>query len=103
MAQAEDVDALQADWTVVKGFFGTFSKSVSDYVATQTGGSGVIDKRLDSADRNMKLLQSQLGQMNERLDAKQQRLKAQFAAMESAMAASQTQQAWLTGQLNALN
>ena len=95
--------ALQADWTVVKGFFGTFSKSVSDYVATQTGGSGVIDKRLDSADRNMKLLQSQLDQMNERLDAKQQRLKAQFAAMESAMAASQTQQAWLTGQLNALN
>jgi flagellar hook-associated protein 2 len=94
--------ALQTDWTTVKGYFTGFSKSVSDYVKTQTGGSGVIDKRLDSADRNKKLLQSQLDQMNERLDQKEQRLKAQFAAMESAMAASQTQQAWLTSQIAAL-
>lgn len=91
--------ALQSDWTAVKGYFTGFSKKVTDYVATQTGGSGVIDKRLDSADRNQKLLASELDQMNERLDAKQQRLKAQFAAMESAMAASQTQQAWLTAQI----
>jgi flagellar hook-associated protein 2 len=94
--------ALQTDWTTVKGFFTGFSKSVSDYVATQTGGSGVIDKRLDSATRNQKLLQSQLDDMNDRLDQKEQRLKAQFAAMESAMAASQTQQAWLTGQIASL-
>jgi flagellar hook-associated protein 2 len=94
--------ALQTDWTTVKGFFTGFSKSVGDYVKTQTGGSGVIDKRLDSATRNQKLLQSQLDDMNERLDQKEQRLKAQFAAMESAMAASQTQQAWLTAQINSL-
>jgi flagellar hook-associated protein 2 len=94
--------ALQTDWTTVKGFFTGFSKSVSDYVATQTGGSGVIDKRLDSATRNQKLLQSQLDDMNDRLDQKEQRLKAQFAAMESAMAASQTQQAWRTGQIASL-
>jgi flagellar hook-associated protein 2 len=95
--------ALQADWTSVKSYFTGFSTTVTTYVNTQTGGSGVIDKRLDSTDRNKKLLQSQLDHMNERLDAKQQRLKAQFAAMESAMAASQTQQAWLTGQLAALD
>jgi flagellar hook-associated protein 2 len=95
--------ALSADWTTVKSFFSGFAKDVETYVKTQTGGSGVIDKRLESADRNMKLLQSTLDQTNERLDAKEARLKAQFAAMESAMAASQTQQAWLTGQLAALD
>ena len=95
--------ALESDWTAVKSFFTPFSKTVSDYVNTQTGGSGVIDKRLASSDRNLKLLQDQMTRTNERLDAKEKRLKAQFAAMESALAASQTQQAWLTGQLEALN
>jgi flagellar hook-associated protein 2 len=95
--------ALESDWTAVKSFFTTFSKQVGDYVDTQTGGSGVIDKRLQSSDRNLKLLQAQLDQTNERIDAKEKRLKAQFAAMESALQASQTQQAWLTGQLAALN
>jgi flagellar hook-associated protein 2 len=94
--------ALNADWTSVKSYFTGFATSVTNYVKTQTGGSGLIDKRLDSSDRNMKLLQSELDQMNDRLDAKQTRLKAQFAAMESAMAASQTQQAWLTSQIASL-
>jgi flagellar hook-associated protein 2 len=94
--------ALNADWTSVKGYFTGFSTSVTNYVKTQTGGSGLIDKRLDSSNRNQKLLQSQLDSMNERLDAKETRLKAQFAAMESAMAASQTQQAWLTSQIASL-
>ena len=95
--------ALEADWSAVKSFFTGFAKDVGAYVDTQTGGSGVIDKRLQSSDRNLKLLKGQLDQTNERLDAKEQRLKAQFAAMESALQASQTQQAWLTGQLAALN
>jgi flagellar hook-associated protein 2 len=95
--------ALEADWTAVKGFFTTFSKAVGDYVDTQTGGSGVIDKRLKGTESSYKLLQSQLDAMNERIDAKETRLKAQFAAMESALQASQTQQAWLTGQLAALD
>ena len=37
-----------------------------------------------------------------RLEASEKRLKAQFAAMEPALQASQTQQAWLTGQLASL-
>jgi flagellar hook-associated protein 2 len=94
--------ALNADWTSVKSYFTGFATSVTNYVKTQTGGSGLIDKRLESSDRNLKSLQSELDQMNDRLDAKEARLKAQFAAMESAMAASQTQQAWLTGQIASL-
>ena len=77
-------------------------RSVSDYVDTQTGGSGIIDGRLAGADRTMKTLTSQMDDMNTRLDAKEARLKAQFAAMETAMQNSQTQQAWLQGQLAGL-
>ena len=36
------------------------------------------------------------------METEQKRLKAQFAAMESALNNSQTQQAWLTGQLSSL-
>jgi flagellar hook-associated protein 2 len=95
--------ALDSNWVAVKDFFGGFSKKVSDYVDTQTGGHGLIDDRLAGADRTAKTLQNQLDQANERIDAKSERLKAQFAAMETALQNAQTQQAWLTGQLNSLN
>ena len=36
------------------------------------------------------------------METEQKRLKAQFAAMESALSNSQTQQAWLTAQLSSL-
>jgi flagellar hook-associated protein 2 len=95
--------ALQSDWTAAQSFFSSFSKDVGTYVDSQVGSSGVIDGRLKSADRNLTSLKAQFTKANERIDAKEKRLKAQFAAMESAMQNSQTQQAWLTGQLAALN
>jgi flagellar hook-associated protein 2 len=95
--------ALESNWTGVKSFFTDFSKQVSTYVDSQTGSAGVIDGRLKSADRNIATLKDQLTKANERIDAKEKRLKAQFAAMETALQNSQTQQAWLTGQLAALN
>jgi flagellar hook-associated protein 2 len=95
--------ALDADWTTVNAFFGTFATDVDAFVKTQTGGSGTIDARLKSGDRNLALLKSQMDQTNTRLDAKEKRMKAQFAAMELALQKSQTQQAWLTGQLASLN
>ena len=95
--------ALDADWTTVNSFFGTFATDVETFVKTQTGGSGVIDDRLKSGDRNIVRLKDQLDKTNERLDAKEKRMKAQFAAMELALQKSQTQQAWLSGQLASLN
>jgi flagellar hook-associated protein 2 len=94
--------ALSSNSAAVKDFFTGFSKTVSDYVDTQTGGHGTIDQRLTAADGNLRLLKDQLAEANTRIDAKETRLKAQFAAMETALQNSQTQQAWLTGQLNAL-
>ena len=69
----------------------------------QTGGTGVIDDRLKGSNRSLDRLKDQVELANVRLDAKETRMKAQFAAMESALQSSQTQQAWLTGQLAALN
>jgi len=94
--------ALDSNWVAVKDFFSGFSKSVSDYVDTQTGGHGSIDSRLTSADGNLKLLKDQLDDANTRIDAKETRLKAQFAAMETALQNAQTQQAWLQGQIASL-
>jgi flagellar hook-associated protein 2 len=63
----------------------------------------VLDARVKSQDGSLKDLANQLTAMNARLDADQARYKAQFAAMETAMANYQTQQSWLTGQLAALS
>jgi flagellar hook-associated protein 2 len=101
--EAKLTQALENDWTAVRGFFEDFSEDVEAFVKVQTGGKGVIDERLKSSNRNLDRLKDQVELTNERLDAKEKRMKAQFAAMEAALQASQTQQAWLTGQLAALN
>ena len=101
--QAKLTAALDADWTAVQGFMKTFSTDAEKFVAGQTGGSGIIDDRLKGSERTLKRLDDQVTRTNERLDAKEKRMKAQFAAMEVALQNAQSQQAWLTGQLNALN
>ncbi len=101
--EAKLTQALEADWTTVSDFFDGFATSVVTFVKKQTGGSGVIDERLKSSTRNLDRLKDQVEVTNERLDAKEQRMRAQFAAIDLEMQISQTQQAWLTGQLAALN
>jgi flagellar hook-associated protein 2 len=100
--EAKLTTALEADWPAVSGFFTDFSTKVDTFVKAQTGGSGIIDERLKSGTRTLDRLKDQVDRTNERLDAKEARMKAQFAAMELALQNSQTQQAWLTGQLTAL-
>ncbi|MGH2947426.1 MAG: flagellar filament capping protein FliD [Solirubrobacteraceae bacterium] len=99
---AKLTQALEADWTAVKGFFEAFDDEVETFVKGQTGGTGVIDRRLEGSDRTVSRIQAQIDAMNERLDMKAERMRAQFAAMEMAIQNSQSQQAWLTGQLAAL-
>jgi flagellar hook-associated protein 2 len=101
--EAKLTAALDSDFTAVKGFLSTFSKDVETFVKGQTGGTGIIDDRIKSGDRQNKLIQEQIDKANERIDAREKRLKAQFAAMEAALANSQNQGAWLSGQINSLN
>jgi flagellar hook-associated protein 2 len=63
----------------------------------------VIDDRVTNVDKSARRIGDELTRTEERLAAQEKRLKAQFAAMETALNQSQTQQSWLTGQLNALN
>jgi flagellar hook-associated protein 2 len=69
--------------------------------ADTTGGT--IDVRITGADAELKRLQQAMADMDDRLALKESSLRAQFTAMETALAQSQTQSSWLSGQLAALN
>ncbi|MDP8943894.1 MAG: flagellar filament capping protein FliD [Actinomycetota bacterium] len=65
--------------------------------ATQTGGT--IDARLQGADRELTRMRDSLLGMDRRLARKEVVLRAQFEAMEQALARSQQHGAWLARQL----
>jgi flagellar hook-associated protein 2 len=69
--------------------------------ADTTGGT--IDVRITGADAELKRLQAAMADMDDRLALKEQTLRAQFTAMETALSQSQTQSSWLSGQLASLN
>jgi len=71
------------------------------HAADTTGGT--IDVRISGADAELKRLKTAMSDMDDRLALKEQTLRAQFAAMENALSQSQTQSAWLSGQLASLN
>jgi flagellar hook-associated protein 2 len=100
--------AVNADWTKVRDLFagkGTtkgVSGLISDWVGTQTGTKGILTGRMTSDDSILKDYTSQIAKLNDRMTTTQDRLKAQFAKMETALNQSQTQQAWLTSQISSL-
>jgi flagellar hook-associated protein 2 len=61
---------------------------------------GAVAQRASQAGDQSKDIDSRIARMEERLTAKTDLLKAQFAKMEAAMSASQTQSAWLAAQLS---
>ena len=100
--------AVNADYTKVRDLFAGktgvkgFATVRSDYVSSQTGTNGMITGRMTSDDTVLKGFTDQIAKLNERMTAEQDRLKKQFAAMETALNNSQTQQAWLTSQIATL-
>jgi flagellar hook-associated protein 2 len=100
--------ALDADWTKVRDLFAGkgatkgISGLVGDWVGSQTSTNGVLTGRMNSDDSVLKDFTNQITKMNERMKSTEARLKAQFAAMETALNNSQTQQAWLTSQISSL-
>ena len=68
----------------------------------KTGAQGVLTTRMASDDARMKTFNDQITKLGTRMEAEQKRLKAQFAAMETALNNSQSQQAWLTSQIATL-
>jgi len=101
--------AIAADPSAVKRLLGGesgvagFAQRVEGLVDRQVGVSSLLDGRIKSADVEIGRIDKRYADTEQRLGQREARLRAQFAAMESALQASQTQQSWLTGQLNALN
>jgi flagellar hook-associated protein 2 len=100
--------ALNADWTKVrdlftgKGAVKGMSAKLTDYVASQTGTNGIFTTRMASDDSILKDYTKTITKLTDRMTTTEARLKAQFTAMETALANSQTQQAWLSGQIASL-
>lgn len=63
---------------------------------------GTIDQRLKSSVNEQRRLDDAIVRNERRLGLKEKHLKTQFAAMESALQASQTQQSWLSGQISSM-
>lgn len=90
---------LLAGDATTQGFAAAF-KGLIDPVAMS---GGLIDGRVDGAGSELRRIRSSMTSMDIRLDLREKALRAQFTAMEKALAQSQSQGAWLSGQLSALS
>jgi flagellar hook-associated protein 2 len=96
--------ALDKDWTQVRSFMDAFAGKVGAIVDTHAGKTdSLLDQRVAGTTKRNKTLADQLVALNARLDDREKRLKAQFAAMEAALQNAQSQGSWLAGQINALS
>lgn len=81
---------------------GGWGRSFENLVHAADTTGGAIDIRITGAGSELKRLQSSMASMDQRLALREQTLRAQFTAMEAALSQSQSQGAWLSGQLAAL-
>jgi flagellar hook-associated protein 2 len=98
-ADASGVRDLLAGPSNAGGWARAFERIVHGFDTT----GGTIDVRITGADAELKRLQQSMADMDQRLALKEQTLRAQFTAMESALAQSKSQGDWLSGQLASLN
>jgi flagellar hook-associated protein 2 len=82
---------------------GGFARSLEAIVHPSTMSGGELDTRIARETSNSSQISSQLASMDQRLSLKESRLKRQFAAMETALARSQSQGQWLSGQIASLS
>ncbi len=97
--------ALATDQNSVKNLIsGTtgFGAALDNLLSPTLQAGGTMDSRLASEDSTQKSLNDRIAAMDVLLNQKQETLKSQFTAMETALAASQSQGQWLTGQIASL-
>jgi flagellar hook-associated protein 2 len=99
-------NALASDPTSVKNLISGatgFGQALDNLLSPTLQAGGTMASRLTSEDAKQKTLNDQIAAMDVLLNKKQDTLKAQFTAMETALQASQAQGQWLAGQLASLN
>ena len=84
------------------GNAGGWTRAFETIVHNADTTGGTIDVRITGADSELKRLQQQMADMDDRLNLREQSLRAQFTAMETALSQSQTQSSWLQGQIASL-
>ena len=89
---------------LVGGITGTdgFAQRIENLINPMTQTGGLLDDRQNSATDELNDIKDSMLAMDERLSLKEDRLKAQFAAMEAALSQSQSQSQWLSGQISQL-
>lgn len=101
-------DALKNDSASVKRLLGGDSAAqglgqrLEALIKPITDIGGSIDERVKSLDGQVGRIRKSMDEIDRRLLDKEKRLKAQFAAMERSLSASQSQQSFLASQLSAL-
>lgn len=95
--------ALASDRTNVQKLLGAsgsgFSQRFETLVNGHVNSGGTVDGRITGAASELDRLRTRQAEIERRLTTTEARLKRQFAALESAMSNSQTQQQWLSAQL----
>jgi flagellar hook-associated protein 2 len=93
--------ALAGDQATLRTSLTALGTRVSTVLAPAAAGARV-DARLSSVDATRKRIASDMAATDVRLATKEKRVRAQFAAMESALAASQAAQSQMEAQLKTL-
>ncbi|MBB4661016.1 flagellar filament capping protein FliD [Conexibacter arvalis] len=81
---------------------GGWARGFEAAIDTAVRADGVLHTRIDGADEELKHLKAQMTQMDARLSVRERSLQAMFTALEVALAKSQQQSQWLSGQLASL-
>ena len=98
-ASVPNVRKLLGGDTTVEGF----GHALEGLLGPMVNAGGTIDETIKIQDARKKSITDQIRRMDDMIARKQELLKRQFAAMETALASSQAQGQWLSGQIAALN
>jgi flagellar hook-associated protein 2 len=78
---------------------GGWAREFERALDTAVKSDGILKSRIDGADGELRMLKNQMASMDQRLAVRERSLTAMFTALEVAMAKSQAQGQWLSGQL----
>ncbi|NLM36672.1 MAG: flagellar filament capping protein FliD, partial [Firmicutes bacterium] len=84
------------------GTQGIFTR-MHDALFEWTGSSGILKTKTDTLQKQMSDIDKQVAAMEDRLAKREEYYYAKFMAMEKALAAVQSQSAWLSAQLTAIS
>lgn len=97
-SSVDDAESVEtdSDTTESLGIARLFRETLMSWTRS---GTGILAVRIEGFDSEISFLKKQMDDMNTRLEKKEQQLKNQFIAMESALIQLQNQQAWMASQI----